>query len=287
MAKKYYWIKLKNDFFSSKEIKKLRRTAGGDTFVIIYLKMQLFSLQNEGKIYYDGIEEDFASEIALTLDEDPDNVRLTMAFLQNCGLIECNEVNECFLTKVPEITGKECDSAERVRKHRALQCNNNVTSSNNEVTKCNTEIEKELELEKEKDISLSDKSDGVSLSEPPKKKKSKVPKHPEAYEKIIYHLNCKANTLYRPSGTLNQKYIDARLNEGFTVENFITVIDKKCAEWLGTDMEKYLRPETLFGNKFESYLNQVIQPRKQTGQNGIEIEHSSGNGEWDSIFEEL
>lgn len=171
LAKKYYWLKLKTDFFTSKEIKKLRRTAGGDTFVIIYLKMQLLSLQNNGKIYYDGIEEDFASEIALTLDEDPDNVRLTMAFLQNCGLIECNEINECFLTEVPEITGKECDSAERVRKHRALQCNNDVTSSNSNVTKCNTEIdiEKNKETEKEEENKSPDKPAESPPKKPPKK----------------------------------------------------------------------------------------------------------------------
>lgn len=149
MAKKYYWLKLKTDFFNSKEIKKLRKTAGGDTFVIIYLKMQLLSLKNEGKIYFDGIEEDFASEIALMLDEDPDNVRLTMAFLQNCSLIEFNKADECFLTEVPKITGKECDSAERVRNHRA-----------NKALQCNTEIEKEIDIEKEKEIEkIPDKSE--------------------------------------------------------------------------------------------------------------------------------
>ncbi len=111
---------------------------------------------------------------------------------------------------------------------------------------------------------LPGKPDDVpSSSEPKKKKKSNIPKHPEAYEEIISHLNHKANTLYRPSSTSNQKYIDARLNEGYTVENFITVIDKKCAEWIGTDMEKFLRPETLFGNKFESYLNQNVIQRSE------------------------
>ena len=181
MPKKYYWLKLKNDFFTSKEIKKLRKTAGGDTFVIIYLKMQLISLQNEGKIFYDGIEEDFASEIALTLDEDPENVKLTMAFLQNHGLLECNEVNECFLTKVPEITGKESDSAQRVRKHRTektLHCNTNVTNAmlqcNTDVTKCNTEIEIEIEKEKEieieRDKEFSDKSEKAT----PKPKIKKI-----------------------------------------------------------------------------------------------------------------
>ena len=130
---------------------------------------------------------------------------------------------------------------------------------------------------------MSDKSDDASFSEPPKKKKSQVPKHPEAYEKIISYLNQKAGTNYRASTKDTQNFINARLAEGYTVENFLTVIDKKCAEWLGTELEKFLRPKTLFGNKFESYLNQVIQPRKQTGQNGIEIEPSSEDN-WDDIY---
>lgn len=151
MAKKYYWLKLKTDFFNSKEIKKLRKTAGGDTFVIIYLKMQLLSLQSNGKLYYDGIEDDFASEIALTLDEDAENVRLTIAFLQHCGLIECISEEEYFMSQVPEITGKESDSALRMRKHRASHCDINVTNAklqcNTNVTKCDTEIEKEKDKE--------------------------------------------------------------------------------------------------------------------------------------------
>ena len=54
------------------------------------------------------------------------------------------------------------------------------------------------------------------------------------------------------------------MNEKFTVDDFKTVIDKKSREWLGTDMEKYLRPETLFGTKFESYLNQQVVISKPT-----------------------
>lgn len=156
MPKKYYWLKLKADFFNSKEIKKLRKTAGGDTFVIIYLKMQLLSLQNGGKIFYDGVEDDFVSEIALTLDEDVENVRLTVAFLQNCKLIECTEVDEYFMTAVPDITGKECDSAERVRKHRSLHCNTDVTDCNTE-KEIEIDIEKDLDSEKKKEADKSDK----------------------------------------------------------------------------------------------------------------------------------
>lgn len=73
---------------------------------------------------------------------------------------------------------------------------------------------------------------------------------------IIDHLNQTAGTAYRASSRDTKGHINARISEGYTVADFFTVIDKKTAEWKGTDMEKYLRPATLFGSKFEGYLNQ-------------------------------
>lgn len=95
----------------------------------------------------------------------------------------------------------------------------------------------------------------------------------EIYSAVLQHLNAKAGTNYRPSGKDAQRHINARLAEGFTVEDFKTVIDKKCAEWLGTDYEQYLRPATLFGTKFESYLNAPAKARK--GRAGVEIKEPS------------
>ena len=63
--------------------------------------------------------------------------------------------------------------------------------------------------------------------------------------------------------------IHARCEEGFTVDDFKKVIDKKCAEWMGTDWEKYLRPETLFGTKFEGYLNQKDKAEEKSGMDSI------------------
>ena len=83
MAKKYYWLRLKDDWFNSKVIKKLRKIAGGDTYTIIYLKMQLLSLKNEGKLYYEGVEDSFEEELALDLDEDIDNVRSLFRICRN------------------------------------------------------------------------------------------------------------------------------------------------------------------------------------------------------------
>lgn len=77
----------------------------------------------------------------------------------------------------------------------------------------------------------------------------------DIYIQIIGTLNAQAGTKYKPTTAKTKSCIHARLQEGFTLEDFFTVISKKCAEWLGTEYEKYLRPETLFGTKFESYLN--------------------------------
>ena len=85
----------------------------------------------------------------------------------------------------------------------------------------------------------------------------------DIYIAILARLNEKAGTAYRASSKATQSHINARLAEGYTVDDFYTVIDKKCAEWMGTDMEKYLRPETLFGTKIEGYLNSKAKPPKQ------------------------
>lgn len=77
------------------------------------------------------------------------------------------------------------------------------------------------------------------------------------YSEIIKYLNEKANTNYRVSTKNTQSFIKARLKEGFTVEDFKKVIDVKAKSWVGTDFEKYLRPATLFGTKFENYLNEA------------------------------
>lgn len=84
-------------------------------------------------------------------------------------------------------------------------------------------------------------------------------------KEIIDYLNQKTGKHYKYTET-NIKKIKTRFEESFTKEDFITVIDKKCEEWLNTDYEKFLRPETLFGSKFEGYLNQKQYKKKLTKQ---------------------
>lgn len=83
----------------------------------------------------------------------------------------------------------------------------------------------------------------------------------KAADEIIEYLNSKINAKYNPSSYRNIKLIKSRLKEGYSISDFKEVIDKKAEAWLGTEFEQYLTPQTLFGAKFEIYLNQKILPK--------------------------
>lgn len=107
-------------------------------------------------------------------------------------------------------------------------------------------------------------------------KKSKTKEsNMDKYKSVIDRLNEKAGTNYRASSKATQSHINARLAEGYTLEDFFTVIDKKCAEWKGGEMEKYLRPETLFGSKFENYLNAPASRKQTYGASGIAVDQNA------------
>ena len=163
--KRYFWLKLHKDFFQRKEIKRLRKIAGGDTYTIIYLKMLLRSIMSEGKLYFDGLEDDFAAELALDLDESEENVQITITYLLNSGLLEMHSDDEYYLPDTKNSTGCETAVAARVRRHRekqkALQCNTDVTQVKH---LCNGEIEIEKELDKEKDIEIEHRDRDITIS---------------------------------------------------------------------------------------------------------------------------
>lgn len=86
--KKYYWLKLKETFFSDLRIKKLRKMAGGDTYTIIFQKIMLLSLKDNGLIKFQNIEQNLQKELALILDEDEDNLIVTLGFLTQTNILE-------------------------------------------------------------------------------------------------------------------------------------------------------------------------------------------------------
>ena len=151
--RRYYWLKLKEDFFTDKRIKRLRKISGGDTYTIIYLKLLLLSLKDSGKLYYDGVETDFIKELALTIDETEDDVMVIVNYLVAQGLMEIiTENDEYFLTEIPSLIGSETASTRRSRKSRgqkALKCNTGATPCNLLQQNCNGDIEIDKEREGE------------------------------------------------------------------------------------------------------------------------------------------
>lgn len=96
------------------------------------------------------------------------------------------------------------------------------------------------------------------------RKKSTETTYPtEIYEDIINFLNESTGKNYKTNSIINKKFITQRLNDGFTIDDFKQVIRVKSTNWLGSKMETFLRPETLFSNKFESYLNEKIVSQTQ------------------------
>ena len=144
-----------NNFFEKREIKKLRNVAGGETYTIVYLKLMLLSLGEQGNIFFEETESDIYEQIALEINERYEDVKMTLMFLQKNNLCNINDTQDISLQEVPTLIGSETQSTIRSRKSRALQCNTTATqlqhTSNGEI-----DIEKELDLEldtkKEKDI---------------------------------------------------------------------------------------------------------------------------------------
>lgn len=152
--RRYYWLQLKEDFFKSKEMKLMRKLPGGEELTIIYLKIMLASLPDEGKIYFEGLAEDLAEELALLIDEDTEAVRMALMFLTKKNLLTTSDNYQFTLEQVPEMIGSETASTRRSRKHRevqkALQCNTDATKRNGDI-EIDIDIEKDIELDQDQE----------------------------------------------------------------------------------------------------------------------------------------
>ena len=229
MAKKYFWLKLKDNFFKQKSIKKLRKMAGGDTFTIIYLKMQLLSLTNEGKLYYEGVEDNFVEELALELDENVEDIQMTVLYLQKNNLIEFGELpDEYILPEVVGSIGSETAAAERKRQQRARErekllienkrCDN-VTTKSQLVTNSHTEIEIDKEKDIEKDIEREKKNYLSSLSH-----KEKLDKLKKIIIEATSSNEHQVNLVFQPSRY--QKNIDELLLNIYNSDYLLGKTDK-------------------------------------------------------------
>lgn len=268
--KRYYWLKLMDDFFDSKRIKKLRKMAGGDTYTIIYLKMQLLSLKKGGYLEYSGLEDEFYKEIALDIDEDEINVQVTIQYLLSCGLIQTADNIEYLMPFVQDNLGSETASTRRSRKSRenaqkALQCNSGTTECNILQQNCNVEIDIE------KDIDTDIEIENTKESSPVERFADFVAAYPKACTGYLVETEyCNALAAGVPEDDLvlaAQNYADTCRREK-TAERYI----KKPENWLRENLfMQYLKGEDHGSTgrntgTHEKSLNELMQERGDTGE---------------------
>ena len=162
------------------------------------------------------------------------------------GFCQCSESKVAHavtrLVELGYVSRKSFDGRQRILQSRLAK----FARQNSKVCKSDVQNLQESNIDSNIDISSSIK-----------KEYKESPKERDFAVSVVDYLNEKAGTHYRAGVAKTQSLIKARANEGFTEADFRTVIDKKCSDWIGTEYEQYLRPQTLFGTKFESYLNGV------------------------------
>lgn len=148
--KRYYWLKLKRDFFKRHDIRIIESQPNGKDYVLFYLKMLVESIDHEGELRFsDAIPYD-ENMLSVITNTNVDIVRAAMTMFINLHMIELLDDKTIFMSEVEKLTGSETAAAVRVRKHRAINGKRPaLLQCNGDVTKCNTEKEKEKELDTE------------------------------------------------------------------------------------------------------------------------------------------
>lgn len=264
------WVKLSTQMFDDEKIKLIEQMPESDTLLIIWVKLlaQAGKTNASGFIYLSENVPYTDEMLAHIFGRPLGIVRMALDTFRKFGMIEINEQNYisiCNWEKHQNLDALEKirkDTRKRVAKHRekqralALETSCNVTR-NVTVTQSNEQerrSKKEEVRKKNKDI----------LSGNPTADESEIP-----IKLITDLLNQMSEKNYRHTTPKTQQLIRARWNEGFRFDDFKKVILAKCFEWRDNpDMSKFLRPETLFGTKFEGYLNNSDEVIKRAQHKG-------------------
>lgn len=230
------WIKVMVDLFDDEKIIMIDQFPGADTLMIVWFKLLCFAgKQNNGGVFTVAGVPHNAETLAAAFRRKPATVQRALDVFEQFGMIE-------IVDGVITITNWE--------KHQSIDGMDKIREQNRERKR------KWDEKQKTKQTTAP-----TPPLDPPKPDENS-----DTVAAIVAYLNAKAGTNYRTNGARKTKsLIGARLAEGFTEDDFRTVIDHKCGEWLGDPkMRGFLRPETLFGSKFESYLNAAaIRPAQE------------------------
>lgn len=245
MASDVKWIKIVTDVFDDEKILMIETMPECDTIIVLWFKLLcLAGKQNNGGVFQMG-QIPYTDEMFAAIFRRPINtVRLALNTFERFGMIEIIRDTVTIPNwgkhqSLDAYEKKKVRDRERIARKRAEQKALITMSPDKSPDRSPDVASQEEDIEEERDR--------------------------EKYISIVEYLNEKAGTKFKHTTAKTKTAIHARLAEGFTVDDFKTVIDKKCAEWMGDpQFEKYLRPETLFGTKFEGYLNAKTTGRKES-----------------------
>ncbi|HEL1597456.1 TPA: phage replisome organizer N-terminal domain-containing protein [Streptococcus suis] len=274
--KKYYYLKLKDNFFESDEAIILESMPDGYIYSNILLKLYLRSLKNNGLLMFNDLIPYNAQMLATITRHHVGVIEKAIQIFQQLRLIEILDNGAIYMTNIQNFVGQSSTNADRMREsRRQLQMLNKCAPE--------IEIEKDIKLDIDLDINkdiyseLDNSAEQSSAYVFPnwlnqssiEELKKTNPKNYHLYIPIQY-LNQKTGHVYKFIPT-HTKFIQARYKDGYTLEDFKKVIDTKVTQWKNdSHMAKFLRPKTLFSpSNFDSYLNEMPM-RVQTEQDNIE-----------------
>ena len=154
-SKKFYWLKLKRDFFKRHDIRIIEEMPNGKDYILFYLKLLLESIDHEGSLRFSDAIPYNEQMLSVVTNTNVDIVKSAMSLFLELNMIEVMDDQTIYMNEVERLIGSETDSAERVRRHRlstknALQSNTDVTECNESVTQSKSKrksIEKDIELD--------------------------------------------------------------------------------------------------------------------------------------------
>lgn len=255
-----------------KEVKKLRRIAGGDTYTIIYLKLMLLSLKTDGKLYFDSIEDTFAEELALEIDEDPENVRVTLMYLEKMSLLQLINEDELYLTQMDNLILSESESAERVRKHRAKK--KQIEADNEQLKITETLINQEVYQDGDADKTLQSNTHVTESNG------EETNGNTYTYTKAEANANTKPQNHFPPTVEEVAEYCRERGN-GIDAQEFIDYYEAR--NWYSgkTKIKKWKNCV----NTWERNRNFKYTPKVEPKKIVEPVEDDAPSEEWQKMFE--
>lgn len=241
MASDVKWIKITTDMFDNRKIKHLRKLPDGNNIVLIWVMLLTMAGRcNSGGMIF--LTENIPYTQKMLADElgfEESTVQLALKALEQFEMVVCDQG---YFTIAGWAEHQNIDGLEKIKEQNRLR-QKKWYDNQKALPQPNVRSNVSLTQPNATDIDIEEDKDTDK----------------EIYKNIVSYLNEKAGTKFKASTAKTRSAIHARLSEGFTLDDFKIVIDKKCAEWLGNSkMEQYLRPETLFGTKFEGYLNAKV-----------------------------